>query len=86
MVWYQMGSENLKPNHLKSGQMAAILLKTIWNQDKNIRILNGPLKPIVIECNGIHFIWNKSFSKYSEIWVHTWKIELLNVYQLLSNF
>ena len=31
-----------KPNHLKSGQMAAILSKNITNLDKNIVILNGP--------------------------------------------
>ena len=30
---FQMGSEIWKPNHLKSGQMAASLSKTIWNLD-----------------------------------------------------
>ena len=39
---FWMGSEIWKPNHLKSRQMAAILSKTIWNLDKNIRIWNGP--------------------------------------------
>ena len=34
------GSEIQKPNHLKSGQMDAILSKTIWNPDKNVRISN----------------------------------------------
>ena len=34
---FRMGSEILKPNHLKSRQMAAILSKTIRNPDKNIR-------------------------------------------------
>ena len=29
-------------DHLKFRQMAAILSKTIWNQDKKVRILNGP--------------------------------------------
>ena len=35
---FWMWSEIQKPNHLKSTQMAAILSKTIWNLDKNIRI------------------------------------------------
>ena len=34
MVWIWIGSEICKRNHLKSGQMDAILLKTIWNLDK----------------------------------------------------
>ena len=33
---FRMGSEIWKPNHLKSGQMAAILSKTIGNSDKNV--------------------------------------------------
>ena len=41
--WYrfQIGSENRKPDHLKSRQMAAILSKTVWSLDKNAWILNG---------------------------------------------
>ena len=31
-----------KPNHMKSGKMAAILSKIIWNSD-NVPILNGPV-------------------------------------------
>ena len=38
---FWMASELQKPNHLKSGQMAVILSKTIWNPDKNVWILNG---------------------------------------------
>ena len=38
---FRMGSEIWKPNHLKSGQMAAILSKTIGNSDKNVQISNG---------------------------------------------
>ena len=40
-VGFWMGSEIWKPNPLKSGQMAAIMSKTFWNLDKNVRILNG---------------------------------------------
>ena len=42
LVWirFQMWSEILKPSHLKSGQMAVILSKTIWNLDKNVQISN----------------------------------------------
>ena len=36
-IWsgFQLGFEIQKPNHLKSGQMAAILWKNIWNPDIN---------------------------------------------------
>ena len=42
-IWsrFLMESEIRKPNHLKSGQIAAILSKTNWNPDKNLCILNG---------------------------------------------
>ena len=54
--WFWKGAEIQKPNHLKSGQMATIMSKTIWNpdkwppfckkniwnRDKNVQILNGP--------------------------------------------
>ena len=43
-----MGSKIRKPKHLKSRQMGAILLKTIWNPEKNVRILNGPTIAIAI--------------------------------------
>ena len=41
--WYgfQKGSKIQKPDHLKSGQMVAIVSKTIWNPDKDVQILNG---------------------------------------------
>ena len=38
---FWMGSEIRKLNHLKSGQMANILSKTIWNLDRNVQFLNG---------------------------------------------
>ena len=41
-VGLQIKSETRKPNHLKSRQIDAILSKTIWNLDKNVRIFNGP--------------------------------------------
>ena len=34
-----MGPEIRKPNHMKSGQMATILSKTLWNPDKNFQNL-----------------------------------------------
>ena len=40
---FRVGCEIQKPNYLKSGQMAAILWKTIWNPDKKVRILNDPV-------------------------------------------
>ena len=43
-----MGSEIWKPNHLKSGQMVAILLKKL-NLEKNVRISNV----LVFECLGL---------------------------------
>ena len=38
---FWMGSAIWKPNHLKSGQMAFVFSKTIWNLDKNVRFSNG---------------------------------------------
>ena len=35
-----MGSGIWKPNHVKSGQIATILSKAIWNLDKNVPISN----------------------------------------------
>ena len=52
---FWMASELQKPNHLKSGQMAVILSKTIWNPDKNVWILNG-------------WDYNCSHSKSQTIW------------------
>ena len=47
---FRMGSEFWKPNHLKSGQMATILSKTIWNPDTCVQITNGlKLKPDHLE-------------------------------------
>ena len=40
---FWIASEIWKPDHLKSGEMAAILLKTIWNPDNNIKILKGSI-------------------------------------------
>ena len=37
---FSMGSGIRKPNHVKSGQMATILSKAIWNLDKNVQISN----------------------------------------------
>ena len=37
---FLMGSEIWKPNYLKSGQMATISSKTIWDPDKNVWLLN----------------------------------------------
>ena len=59
---FRMGSEIGKHYHLKSGQMVAIMSKTIWNPEENVRILNGPVS------NGWDYsygptIWNLTFKK-----------------------
>ena len=42
-VWILNGIWNPEAQPLKSGQLAAVLSKTIWNQDKNLPILNVPV-------------------------------------------
>ena len=66
---FQMGSEVWKPDHLKNGQLATILSKTIWNLDKIVLILNVPVfklsRPLALAI-AWHFkpsIWNLIFKK-----------------------
>ena len=54
-----MRSEIQKPNHLKSGQVAVIFSRTIWNRDKNVWILNGLVFKLLYWLND----WNTLVSK-----------------------
>ena len=74
---FRMWSEIRKPNHLKSGQMVAILLKTIWNLSKNVQIFNGP----VYEWLG-PYLWKpdhlkSDIQKFPDYWMVGFQIPTL---------
>ena len=52
---FQMGSEIQKPSHLKSGQMGAILSKTIWNPI--FKILDNQIPTVVILLAASHLVF-----------------------------
>ena len=67
---FRMGSEIQKPNHLKSGQMAAILLKIIWNADKKHQDFEwycfwmvGTIAIAKAWSFENRYIWNPTFKK-----------------------
>ena len=78
-----MRSEICKPNHLKSGQMAAILSKTICNLDKKVWISNSAdfewLEPNHLKSNLLkfrildpHFYASKTKQQWKKIGEKNW--------------